>query len=110
MKCPKKHVKENFVMWWNFLNFLKSPKIEEFHFRFIFSFKIHHVLFFEMPHFFMFEFFEMPHFSHFQNQIEKMKFFDFGAFQKIEKMPSHDKILFHMLFGAFHDTSCNIDV
>ena len=35
-----------------------------------------------------------------------MKFFDFGAFQKIEKMPSHDKILFHMLFGAFHDTSC----
>ena len=36
----------------------------------------------------------------------KMKFFDFGAFQKIEKMPSHDKILFHMLFGAFHDTSC----
>ena len=38
----------------------------------------------------------------------KMKFFDFGAFQKIEKMPSHDKILFHMLFGAFHDTSCNM--
>ena len=36
-----------------------------------------------------------------------MKFFDFGAFQKIEKLPSHDKILFHMLFGAFHDTSCN---
>ena len=36
----------------------------------------------------------------------KMKFFDFGAFQKIEKMLSHDQILFHMLFGAFHDTSC----
>ena len=36
-----------------------------------------------------------------------MKFFDFGAFQKIEKMLSHDKILFHMIFGAFHDTSCN---
>ena len=35
-----------------------------------------------------------------------MKFFDFGAFQKIVKMLSHDKILFHMLFGAFHDTSC----
>ena len=35
-----------------------------------------------------------------------MKFFDFGVFQKIEKMLSHDKILFHMLFGAFHDTSC----
>ena len=36
----------------------------------------------------------------------KMKFFDFAAFQKIEKMLSHEKILFHMLFGAFHDTSC----
>ena len=58
-----------------------------------------------MPHFFMFEFFEMPHFSHFQNQIGK-KIFGFGAFQKIQKMLSHDKILFHMLFGAFHDTPC----
>ena len=38
----------------------------------------------------------------------KMKFFDFGAFQKIEKMLSHDKILFHMLFEAFHDTSCKL--
>ena len=45
----------------------------------------------------------------------KIKFFDFGAFQKIDKMLSHDKIFFHMLFGAFHvmkfswnfhDTSC----
>ena len=35
-----------------------------------------------------------------------MKFFDFGAFQKIEKMLSHDKILFHMIFGAFYDTPC----
>ena len=37
-------------------------------------------------------------------QERKMKFFDFGAFQKIMKMLSHEKILFHMLFGAFHDT------
>ena len=36
-----------------------------------------------------------------------MKFFDFGAFQKIEKLLSHDKILLHMFFGAFHDTSCS---
>ena len=36
-----------------------------------------------------------------------MKFVDFGAFQKITKMLSHDKILLHKLFGAFHDTSCN---
>ena len=27
----------------------------------------------------------------------KMKFFDCGAFQ-------HDKIIFHMHFGAFHDS------
>ena len=31
----------------------------------------------------------------------KMKFFDFGAFQINGQMPSHDKIIFHMLFGAF---------
>ena len=37
-----------------------------------------------------------------------MKFFDFRAFQKIMKMLSHDKIPFHMLFGAFHDTPCNV--
>ena len=36
-----------------------------------------------------------------------MKLFDFGAFQKIMKMLSHNKILFHKLFGAFHDTPCN---
>ena len=29
MKCPKKHVKEDFFMWWHFLNFLKCPKIED---------------------------------------------------------------------------------
>ena len=33
-----------------------------------------------------------------------MKFFDFGAFQKIMKMLSREKIIFHMLFGASHDT------
>ena len=84
----------------------------------------------------MFEFFEMPHFSHFQNQIGKMGHFKkfehkkvghfkklardqfynwkwteneilrFWGISKIEKMLSHDKILFQMLFGAFHDTSC----
>ena len=33
----------------------------------------------------------------------KMKCFDFGKFQI--KMPSHKKILFQILFGAFHITS-----
>ena len=32
----------------------------------------------------------------------KIKFFDFGAFQKIMKMVSREKIIFHMLFGASH--------
>ena len=34
----------------------------------------------------------------------KMKFFDFGAFQNKMQIPSHDKIIFHVLFGAFHIT------
>ena len=34
----------------------------------------------------------------------KIKFFDFGAFQINGQMESHDKIIFHMLFGAFHIT------
>ena len=92
-----------------------------------------------MPRFLMFENFEMPHFSHFQNQIgkmghfksfehkkaghfkklgcdhlktekePKMKFFDFGTFQKIMRMLSHVKIIFHMLFGALHITLRNIN-
>ena len=33
-----------------------------------------------------------------------MKFVDFGAFQKIMKMPSREKYIFHMLFGASHGT------
>ena len=32
----------------------------------------------------------------------KMKFFDFEAFQKIRKILSREKYIFHMLFGAFH--------
>ena len=34
-----------------------------------------------------------------------MNFIDFGAFQIFKQMLSHDKIIFHMLFGAFHVTS-----
>ena len=33
-----------------------------------------------------------------------MNIFDFGAFRKKMHIPSHDKFLFHMLFGAFHVT------
>ena len=38
-----------------------------------------------------------------------MIFFDFGAFQKIRKMLSREKIIFHMLFGASHGTPLMVD-
>ena len=42
----------------------------------------------------------------FQTEKEpEMKILDFGAFQNKMQMPSHDKILFHVLFVAFHITS-----
>ena len=34
----------------------------------------------------------------------KLKFVNLGAFQKITKMVSHDKILLHMFFGVFHES------
>ena len=38
----------------------------------------------------------------FQTKKEpKMKFFDFGAFQKQLHIPSREKYIFHMLSGAF---------
>ena len=41
----------------------------------------------------------------FKNQKEpKMKFVDFGSFQSKIEMPSHDRIIFHVLFGLFHIT------
>ena len=32
---PRKHLKEYLCIWWHLHNFLKCPKIEEFHFRFL---------------------------------------------------------------------------
>ena len=34
----------------------------------------------------------------------KIKFLDFGAFQKITKILLLDENIFHVLFGAFHGT------
>ena len=39
-----------------------------------------------------------------------MKLFDFGAFQNFKQMLSHDKIIFHMLFGAFQVTPPRIEI
>ena len=45
------------------------------------------------------------HVINFKTEKEpKMKFFDFWEFKERQKL-SHDKIIFHMLFGAFHNTS-----
>ena len=50
--------------------------------------------------------FKKQHVINFKTEKEtKMKFFDFWAFQNKMQMPSHDKIIFHMLFGAFLITS-----
>ena len=65
---------------------------------------------FRMGHFKKFEHKKVGHFRklaliNFKTQKEpKMKFFDFGAFQKIKKMVSREKIIFHKLFGASHGT------
>ena len=45
------------------------------------------------------------HVINFKTENEpKLKFFDFWAFGKKCQKLSHDKIIFHMLFGAFHNT------
>ena len=45
------------------------------------------------------------HMINFKTEKEpKLKFFDFWAFRKKWQKLSHDKIIFHILFGAFHST------
>ena len=78
MKCPKRHLKDDFVMWWHLHFILKCPKIKEFHFRFLFCLKIDQVLLSEMPHFLDLEIFELSHFSYW----EKWSIGKNGAFQK----------------------------
>ena len=49
------------------------------------------------------------HVINFKTEKElKVELFDFWAFQNFMQMLSHDKIIFHMLFGAFHVTSRTI--
>ena len=85
MKCPKKYVKEEFIMWWNMHFFSKCPKIEDVHFRFFFCFQN-----------------QMGKMGHFKKKTSVEKW---GISKKMH-MPSHDKFLFHILFGAFHATPC----
>ena len=45
MKCPKKNVKDDFVMSSNLHIYLKCPKIEEFDFRFLIFVEIGHLFY-----------------------------------------------------------------
>ena len=81
---------------------------------------------FQISHFFMVEIFEMPHFFYLilkgengafrikstrsilkKKRNRKFNYSIFGAYQIEMHMPSHDKIIFHMLFGEFHTNSRN---
>ena len=45
---------------------------------------------------------KIAHDQFFNRKQSKMKFFDFGTIQKISKMLSREKYIFHMLLGASH--------
>ena len=91
---------------------LKCPKIEEFHVRSLFCFKIDHVLFWNVPFFLSdSENGKMGHFKKSTWSILKKKrnrkwnSSILGHFKIKCKLPSHDKIIIHVPFGAFHITS-----
>ena len=55
----------------------------------------------------MFEIFEMPHFQNQTAKGPKIQLFVFEALQIKIQISPHDKIIFHVLFGAFHITFRN---
>ena len=105
-----------------YANFFEMPKIRTLSDSLCFYVRIVITCsFFEMPDFHMFDYFEMPNFRIRMNRKsgiskkehvmrirtknrEKLKVFEFWAFQKKLHMPSREKYIFHMLFRAFHDT------
>ena len=119
MKCPIKHVKDDFIMWWH-LHFLfeMDPNFA--------VWKLVTWFLSEMPHFLCPKYLKCSNFPIWKWEISKIsnikkldisnkkhviklkqkkKLFDFGAFQIKIQMPSHEKILLQMLFGAFQITS-----
>ena len=104
MKCPKKHVKDDFVMWWHLPIYLKCPKIEEFHFRFLFGFKIDHVSFiWNDPFLYLRNIWKMAHFR----KVGHSKILARDQFwnrKGIENGMGHSKILckcYHMTKSSF---------
>ena len=79
--------------------FSKCPKIEDFHFRYIFCFLINHVLFFEVPHFSLLDFFERPHLSHL-----------IGIWRHFEKKSSFTYILGHFMLPPVIDPRISISI
>ena len=78
--------RDGICIFWN------ASKPKEFHFRFLFCFQIDHVLFLKCP-------------------IFPIWFWKW-EFKKKMRMPSSEKYIIHILFGAFHNTSlicCNLN-
>ena len=102
MKCPKKHVNRILSCDSIDINFWNAPKSENYLFGSFSILKLITCLFFEMPHFLMFENFEMPHFSYLILKKENSPIL--GHF-KILCIWNHVKnIYFTYFFGAFHIT------
>ena len=82
MKCSKSIWNVDFVMWWPSYCYLKCPKIEQFHFRFLFCFNINS----KCPMFFCskfseskrkngtFKYFEHKNFGHLKCRISDKKY------------------------------------
>ena len=113
MKCTKKHVKDIFFTWWHMPHmicvFLNAPKSKSYIFS---SFSVLKLItcFFLNAQLFMFVFMKCPIFSDSENEMKSIWFFDFGAFKKMHMWKITWKIydvlyIFHVIFGAFHNTS-----
>ena len=85
MKYPKKHVKDDFVMWWHFYIYLNCPKIEEFYSRFLRCFKIRHVEIIQKTPLFYLRNIRNALFFHFTIKSErKMGHFKYFEHRKVE--------------------------
>ena len=110
MKCPKKHVKDIFSRDGIFVFEMPQNRIISFSVHFLFSYLIFQMGngAFQKNEHKKVGHFEKKHVISLKTENEpKIKLFDFGALRKQMHMPSREKDIFHMLFGAFHNT-CRI--
>ena len=106
MKCPKKHLKEDFVMWWHLHFYFKCPNIEGFQFRRFFCFKTGHMLLIRNSLLFMLEkFFNAP-FSHniiYLQQVDQVVMFYWYCFMNFDEAEYRFKLSCFELFSNFAD-------